>query len=133
MKLTIFYDGQCPLCLQEMRALQRKNTENLIYFIDINRVDFSELYPHIDLQKARSILHGEDENNKLLLGLDVTYKAWALVGERWRVAPLRWPILRPVADKAYLVFAKNRFNISRWLTGQERLDCSQCADLNKSK
>ncbi|QDP01906.1 thiol-disulfide oxidoreductase DCC family protein [Thalassotalea sp. PS06] len=131
MKLKIFYDGQCPLCLQEMRSLQRKNVDNLIYFVDINRVDFNERYPHIDLEKAKAILHGEDDRGEILLGLDVTYRAWTLVGEKWRVAPLRWPLVDKAADKAYLVFAKNRFKISRWLTGQERLNCDQCADLNK--
>ncbi|TLU65129.1 DUF393 domain-containing protein [Thalassotalea litorea] len=133
MKLKIYYDGHCPLCVQEMRSLQGKNTANAIYFVDINRLDFSELYPHIDVDKAKAILHGEDDAGNLMYGLDVTYRAWSLVGEKWRVAPLRWPIIRSGADKAYLMFAKHRFKISRWLTGQERLDCSACADLNKSE
>ncbi|TKB46035.1 thiol-disulfide oxidoreductase DCC family protein [Thalassotalea mangrovi] len=130
MKLTIYFDGKCPLCLQEMRALQRKNAENLLYFVDINRLDFQELYPQINVEKAKAILHGEDDSGNILLGLDVTYRAWSLVGEKWRVAPLRWPLVAKAADKAYLLFARNRYTISRWLTGQERLDCRQCTELN---
>jgi len=41
-------------------------------------------------------------------------------------APLRWPLIRHVADYAYSLFARHRYSISYWLTGQKR-GCG-CAD-----
>ena len=34
-KLTVFYDGACPLCLFEMRHLMRLNTAGKLAFEDI--------------------------------------------------------------------------------------------------
>ncbi|MEK9766399.1 MAG: DCC1-like thiol-disulfide oxidoreductase family protein, partial [Thalassolituus sp.] len=70
------------------------------------------------------ILHADTASGELLLGLDVTYRAWALVGKGFWIAPLRWPVIRWFADKAYLWFARNRYKVSGWLTGQER--CNTC-------
>ncbi|MGB2287813.1 MAG: DCC1-like thiol-disulfide oxidoreductase family protein, partial [Porticoccaceae bacterium] len=53
---------------------------------------------------------------------DVTYRAWVLVGKRKWVAVLRWPLIKGFADIGYLFFARNRYTISRLLTGQSRCD-----------
>ena len=80
--LTIFYDGTCPLCAKEMAALAKHDVENKIQTIDIYSEAFSD-YPQIDADAANTVLHALDENGKLLLGLDVTYQAWRLVGKGW--------------------------------------------------
>jgi len=91
-ELTVFYDGQCPLCLREMRSLKKHDEHQAI--------------------------------TKLLLGLDVTAKVWETVGAHRWVAALRWPVIRPVADLGYKIFAKNRYRFSYLLTGQAR--CASC-------
>ncbi|RJG47739.1 thiol-disulfide oxidoreductase DCC family protein [Motilimonas pumila] len=121
MKLRIFYDGLCPLCKNEMRNIKRRDIDNAISLEDINAQDFSERFPHIDVTKANDILHAETADGKLLLGLDVTYEAWSLVGKGCLVGLLRKPLIKPFADQGYLLFAKNRYKISKLLTGQSRL------------
>ena len=123
--LTVFYDGTCPLCAKEMAALTKSDTKNQIQTIDIYSEAFSD-YPQIDAEAANTILHALDEKGKLLLGLDVTYQAWKLVGKGWLYAPLRWAIFKPMADWCYLRFAKNRYKVSFWLTGQSRCDRNSC-------
>ncbi len=125
-KLTIFYDGTCPLCAKEMKALTKRDTHQHIRIVDIYSEAFSD-YPQIDAAKANTILHALDDYGNLLLGLDVTYRAWHLVGKGWLYAPLRWPLIRPVADWLYLRFANNRYRISYWLTGTSRCDTDQCS------
>ena len=125
-KLTIFYDGTCPLCAKEMKALTKRDTHQHIRIVDIYSEAFSD-YPQIDAAKANTILHALDDYGNLLLGLDVTYRAWHLVGKGWLYAPLRWPLIRPVADWLYLRFANNRYRISYWLTGTSRCGNDQCS------
>ncbi|MDN3685045.1 DUF393 domain-containing protein [Vibrio sinaloensis] len=67
------------------------------------------------------------KDNQLILGLDVTYYAWHLVGKGWLYAPLRWPLFKPVADWAYMRFANNRYTISKWLTGKSKCSNGQCS------
>ncbi|WMN89464.1 DUF393 domain-containing protein [Vibrio parahaemolyticus] len=126
VKLTIFYDGTCPLCAKEMRALTKRDTHQHIRIVDIYSEAFSA-YPQIDAAKANTILHALDDSGNLLLGLDVTYRAWQLVGRGWLYAPLRWPLIRPVADWLYIKFANNRYRISYWLTGTSRCGTDQCS------
>lgn len=125
-KLTIFYDGTCPLCTKEMHALKQRDVKQAIKIVDIYSDDFSD-YPQIDAQKANTILHALNDNNELILGLDVTHRAWQLVGRGWLYAPLRWPLLKPIADWLYLRFANNRYRVSYWLTGSSRCNSGQCS------
>lgn len=124
-QLTIFYDGHCPLCVKEMTHLAVLDKGQKMKLVDIQQDGFSETYPSIDPKAAKNILHALDNDGKLLLGLDVTYLSWALVGKGFWIAPLRWPMIRWFADRAYLYFARNRYKISGWLTGQEK--CESCS------
>ena len=124
-ELKIFYDGGCPLCLSEMKHLMKLDQQQKIDLVHINQESFQAKYPNINREKADRILHGQLANGKILLGLDVTHKAWNLVGKgKWR-AIIRWPIIRIFADFAYLQFARHRHFLSRLLTGKER--CESCS------
>ncbi|MGF1704476.1 thiol-disulfide oxidoreductase DCC family protein [Enterovibrio baiacu] len=133
MTLTVFYDGSCPLCVAEMDQLRALNTQNHLRFEDVLAPDFQSRYPAIDPAAASNVLHGilsdtdqlNDTDGQLLLGLDVTYKAWSLVGKKRWIAVLRWPVIRWFADRAYLFFARNRYRISYLFTGKSR--CEPCS------
>ena len=124
MQLTVFYDGRCPLCLAEMRQLSAHNTEGRVVLEDLHAPGFVERFPHIDPVRAQNLLHGELDSGEILLGLDVTCTAWSLVGRHRWLAVLRWPLIRPVADRVYLWFARHRHRISRLVTGKQR--CETC-------
>lgn len=133
MSLSIFYDSQCPLCVMEMRSLKARDLNGLISLEDIWQEDFSQRFPHIDPAAANQILHAIDDKGRLLLGLDVTAEAWALVGiNRYRI--LRWPIVKFLADFLYRCFARHRYSFSKLLTGQARLCSSDsCSVSPKTK
>lgn len=122
MELRIFYDGNCPLCSAEMRQLKARDPADLIELVNLNAADFSQRFSHINKDYANTILHGETATGELLLGLDVTCKAWALTGTRRWIQLLRLPVIKTVADWSYLHFAKHRYRISHLLTGQARCD-----------
>ena len=124
-ELTIFYDGGCPLCVSEMRHLSRLDTEKKIQLENIYGDDFCQRFPHINQQQADKILHGQLASGELIYALDVTCKAWSLVGKGHWVAPLGWPLVKQVAHLFYLLFARYRAPISRLLTGSDR--CEVCS------
>jgi predicted DCC family thiol-disulfide oxidoreductase YuxK len=125
MKLTLFYDSQCPLCVAEMRRLKAFDSAGRMAFADLHAPDFIERYPHVDRLKACRILHGQLDSGELLLGLDVTHLAWSLAGRHKWLALLRWPLVKPAADAVYLLFARCRYGISWLLTGKSR--CNSCS------
>lgn len=124
-ELKIFYDGGCPLCLAEMKHLLKLDQQKKLLLIDINQQDFEQKYPHISRREADRILHGELADGSIILGLDVTHKAWSLVGKGKWTAMIRLPIIGSVADYVYLQFARHRHFLSRLITGKER--CETCS------
>jgi len=112
--LTIFYDGNCPLCTTEMSHLKKYDQEDIIELVDIHQDNFETLYPSINFADAMKILHGT-YNDKTLLGLEVTHRAWTLVGKGFWVAPLNWPLLKTVSHWVYLGLAKYRHQISAFI------------------
>lgn len=110
--LTIFYDGKCPLCAKEMSSLKSYDKNNEIQLEDVHQSGFSERFPEIDFNKAMQILHGYYQG-KIVYGLDVTCHAWRLVGKHRYLQILRWPLVKPVADQCYLLFAKHRNKLSK--------------------
>ena len=130
-ELTIFFDGGCPLCASEIGHLERLDSGKKLSFEDIYAPFFSERFPHIELQEADLILHGQWRDGSMIYGLDVTYHSWALVGKGHWVAILRWPIFRQIAQLGYRFFAKYRHRISSLVTGKPR--CERCEDGSLSK
>ncbi|QIR13687.1 thiol-disulfide oxidoreductase DCC family protein [Shewanella aestuarii] len=126
MELTIFYDSACPLCSNEMAQLKQHDPLHKIHLEDLNAPDLAERYPQLDLAKANTILHGLTADGRMILGLDVTAMAWGLTGKHCWIKLLRLPLIKPVADKAYLAFAKNRYQISYLLTGKQRCETGSC-------
>ncbi len=123
--LTVFYDGRCPLCVREMRHLKQRDTSHAIQLIDLHSEQFTPYAGRIDAVAANEVLHGLTADDQLLLGLDVTHRAWSLVGRGWLTAPLRWPLIRWFADHGYRFFARHRSRIAYVLTGEK--ECQQCS------
>ncbi|MEH6451435.1 MAG: DUF393 domain-containing protein [Psychromonas sp.] len=124
--LTIFYDGQCPMCSQEMKHLKKHDKNDAISLVDIHQVDLELLYPDISFGKAMKILHGNYQG-QLLLGLEVTHRAWTLVGKGFWVAPLNWPIFKTVSHWIYLGVAKYRHQVSAFLAKRFGLKVDKCS------
>lgn len=129
--LTIFYDGNCPLCTAEMSKLKQYDKYQRLDLQNIHQADFQKSFPEIKTSEALNVLHGI-YLGKVLKGLDVTYRAWILVDKPCRVFWLRLPLIRPIAGKAYSMFAKRRYAISNalspWLTQTECQTCQSPKD-----
>lgn len=122
--ISVFYDGYCPLCVAEMNKLRTLDKAHNLQLVDIQQPDFAERFPTLNWTALNARIHVQLADGQLLSGLDATHAAWQAVGHGWLYAPLRWPLIRWFADHAYDFFARNRYRISKWLTGQER--CKTC-------
>jgi predicted DCC family thiol-disulfide oxidoreductase YuxK len=124
MKLTMFYDSLCPLCVAEVQQLKDLDKHGALLFVDIHREDFRTRWPGIDPVRADRILHAQRADGSMVYGLDVSAEAWALVGRHRWLKLLRLPVVRWFSDLAYSVLARHRYTISFLLTGQRR--CTVC-------
>jgi predicted DCC family thiol-disulfide oxidoreductase YuxK len=114
---TLFYDGNCPLCMREVRLLQRIADSGLAL------VDLHEVPDHAGeptrLEKLGT-LHLRTAQGRWLTGVDATVQAWSHT--RWGpfFKILRWPLVGPLADLAYRYWARKRY--------QRLYGCGDCAD-----
>lgn len=116
--LTLLYDASCPVCRLEMDELRHRNAQGRLVFVDMSAEDF-DLAHHLPdatgrptMQALNAALHGIGPDGKLYTGVETIRLAYAAVGLGWVWAPTGWPLLRPMTDAAYRVFAAHRYGIS---------------------
>lgn len=111
-KLTMFYDGLCPLCQAEILFLSGRNQAGLLSFIDVNSNRYSADEIGISCQQALDSMYAQYDDGELINGVDVFSAAYA----RANLPRLAWlfsrPSLRPALAWAYRFFAKHRHAIS---------------------
>jgi len=115
-ELILFFDGKCPLCTKEIALLERYDKNAKIQFEDINSKSFETKFPSIDLQEAGNVLHGQLLGGTIITGMDVTFMAWDLVERHRWLKLLNLPLVRPLTDWGYQIFARHRSKIANFLT-----------------
>ena len=120
MAMVIFFDGQCPICRWEMNRLNAADKAGRLKFEDMHKAGFTSEYPDVSCDDLQRQIYGRLETGELVSGLDALHQAWSRAGHPWRYAPLRWPLIRCVADKIYLFVARHRFAVSRFLHLERR-------------
>ena len=114
-KLTLFYDGACPLCQAEILFLSGRNQAHLLDFVDINSVHFDPIKVGVSCEAALAAMYGQFASGRLIQGVSVFPEAY----RRANLPRMAWLFsrksLQPFLKLAYLFFAKNRHAISSLL------------------
>ena len=111
--LTIYYDGQCPLCLAEIHFLNSRNKLGLLDFVDVAAPQYYEVAHQLSCQLALATMQGRLADGTQLEGIPVFAEAY----KRADLPTLAWLFsrswLKPVLNAGYYVFAKYRHSISK--------------------
>ncbi|MCX4162691.1 MULTISPECIES: thiol-disulfide oxidoreductase DCC family protein [Paraburkholderia] len=114
-RLTLYFDGNCPFCVAEMRRLRSWDHAGRLGFVDIAQEDFDAATRGVDLAELNRELYSWTDTGVCLTGIDSMIAAYTLVGRGWIVLPLRIVVTRQLCKLLYRLFARNRRRISRWL------------------
>ena len=102
---TLYYDGQCPWCRREIDSLREARGE-AIALVDIHGLGADA---PIDRDELLRTLHLRRADGQWLRGADANVSAWeGTARARW-LAALRWPLVRPLTDLAYRLWAARRY------------------------
>lgn len=109
----LLYDGECPLCMREVRWLRRKNRKGLLAFEDISAAGFDPAQYGTSREELLGVIHGVLPDGRLVRRVEVFRHAYRAVGLGWLLAPTGWPVLRWFFDALYATFARHRIRIGR--------------------
>jgi predicted DCC family thiol-disulfide oxidoreductase YuxK len=127
--LTLYFDGDCPLCAREIQMLRRRASEERLQLVDISTAPFDAAELGFTHQTMQNLLHARFADGQWVTGLDATLWSWRAAGlEKW-AAPLTWRPLRPLLELAYRLFCRLRPHLE-WLPhpeGGRRCKDNQCS------
>lgn len=109
--LSIFYDGNCPLCLAEIHVLKNNNQQQLLKFIDVH--DKNALGQTISCDLALKVIHAQLASGKVIKGPKVfeeAYKRSDLTVMKWLFS---YKLFQGLYAIFYPIFAKFRHQISK--------------------
>lgn len=111
-EVEVFFDGECPLCMREIRMLQRLDRARRIRFVDIADKAFDAESEGVTWAALMDRIHGRLPDGTLIEGVEVFRRLYAAVGFRRLVALTRLPGIAHALELAYTLFAKNRLRLT---------------------
>ena len=127
--VTMYHDGDCPLCKFEVKTMQNLDVKNAINWVDITKNTAALEDAGITYEAAMARVHVKDENHKILTGVAGFIQVWKHL-PYYRV--IAWvishvPFLLLISEFFYIWFAKYRLP----LTGKKKIEKVSHQDENK--
>jgi predicted DCC family thiol-disulfide oxidoreductase YuxK len=120
----LLYDGQCPFCRREVEWLKRRDRRGNLVTEDISSQDFHAEAYGLSQAEVMAVMHGVLPDGRIVRRVEAIQAAYRSVGLGWIVAPLSWPIIGWLTDKAYGMFARNRLRLGRMFGGRCEGSCT---------
>lgn len=116
-EVEVFFDGDCPLCLREIRMLQRLDRDGHILFTDIAAPGFDPSGTGRKWDELMARIHGRLPDGTLVEGVEVFRRLYAAVGFRRLVSLSRLPGVRHLLELGYRLFARYRLRLTGRCSG----------------
>jgi predicted DCC family thiol-disulfide oxidoreductase YuxK len=110
--VEVFYDGDCPLCMREIRMLMRRDRRERIVFTDIAAPGFDPAAHGTDRDTLMARIHGRLADGTAIEGVEVFRQLYTAIGFGWLVAVTRVPGISHLCRLGYHLFAKNRLRLT---------------------
>ncbi|MEO1675170.1 MAG: DUF393 domain-containing protein [Pseudomonadota bacterium] len=112
-RLTVFFDGSCPLCRREIGFYQRRPGADMIDWVDLTDADQhhvdTQLGPDLTCTAALERFHVRTSTGSLKDGAAGFVELWkALPQFRWLGRLVSIPPILWIAERAYNAFLKIR-------------------------
>lgn len=110
-RVTMLYDGGCPLCSKEVAHYRRIDRDNSVNWVDIDQDTPLLNALNVSKDSAMKHLHVVNKEGDIVKGAYAFAAIWAELPRYHHLARLvRLPGILPVLNRAYLIFAEKRFN-----------------------
>ena len=113
-KIKLLYDGECPLCVREVNFLQKRDRgRGLVSFVDIAEDDYDPTENGgVDFATAMGRIHAVLADGSVIQNVEVFRRVYEILGIGWIYAATKWPIIGPVVDALYGIWADWRLAVT---------------------
>ncbi len=110
-RVSMLFDGGCPLCAKEVAHYQRIDREQMVNWVNIDQDSAMLKTIGIDKTTAMKHLHVVNKHGDVVKGAYAFATVWAeLPRYRYLAKLVSVPGVLRILDKLYNVFAEKRFN-----------------------
>ena len=108
--ITVFYDGKCSLCSKEIAYYKKIAPSDKFTWCDITVDSNSFTQRGFSLSSGLMFFHVEDDSGTMHTSLDAFIIVWKeLRGWRYLAKIASLPVLKPLINRLYKIFAAYRF------------------------
>lgn len=116
-RFEVFFDGECPLCLREIRLLRWLDRRGRVRFTDIASGDFDPSAVGRTFEDLMARIQGRELEadgtpGSWVEGVEVFRRLYSAVGFSPLVVLTRLPGIRHLLDAGYRWFARNRLRLT---------------------
>lgn len=112
---TIYYDGSCPLCRNEIAYYKSCGGQDRLAFVDVSGPGAARLAPDLDRQAAMKRFHVRRADGTLVSGALAFATVWQQIPQwRWAGRLFALPGPRHIADLVYFVYLRYRPGLQAW-------------------
>ena len=117
-QVEVFYDGDCPLCVREIKLLRWMDRHQRIRFTDIASPTFDPQACSKMLPEFMDEIQGRLPDGRWIVGVEVFRRLYAAVGFGPVVWVTRAPGVTQLLDLGYRWFARNRLRLTGRCTSE---------------
>jgi predicted DCC family thiol-disulfide oxidoreductase YuxK len=110
--VTVYFDGECPLCTREVDLVRRLDRRSRIRFTDIAAPGFDAAVIGRTHDELMARIHAQLPDGTLVEGVEVFRQMYGATGFGPLVSLTRIPGVSHLLDASYRWFAKNRLRIT---------------------
>lgn len=113
-QIKLLYDGKCPLCLREVNFLRKRDAgRGLVEFVDIADDNYTpDEHGGVDFETAMGRIHAVLPDGTVIKNMEVFRRVYELLGMGWIYAATKWPIISPIVDTLYGIWADWRLTLT---------------------
>ncbi|MBO3460255.1 DUF393 domain-containing protein [Aetokthonos hydrillicola Thurmond2011] len=113
-RIKLLYDGECPLCLREVKFLKKRDAgRGLVAFVDIASDNYKpEAHGGIDFETAMGRIHAVLPDGSIIKNVEVFRRVYDILGIGWVYAPTKLPVIGVIVDKVYGIWAHWRLRFT---------------------
>ncbi|WNM58101.1 thiol-disulfide oxidoreductase DCC family protein [Candidatus Nitrospira allomarina] len=110
--LTVYFDGDCPICRREIDLMKIFNRKKHLKFIDFAASSYLPAEHGLSPCDLGQVIHARWADGTLMTGVEVFREMWEAIGLRALARLARRPTINKLLVRAYDWFARNRLRLT---------------------